>query len=236
MSKHTVHAFDEELRLLRARIAAMGGLAETLVSRSIDALLKRDLEEAADVIQLDHKLDAMELEIEEQAILTIALRQPVADDLRTIIVAIRIANDLERIGDLAKNIAKRASAINSGIPRSLGPGLRRMGDLAMAQLNNVLDAYAASDAVRAVDVWRQDEELDALHTSIFRELLTYMMEDPRVISSCTHLLFAAKNIERIGDHATNIAENIYFLVHGTPLRDARPKGDASSSTSLDPEI
>jgi phosphate transport system protein len=175
-------------------------------------------------------LDQMEIAIEEKAVLTIAKRQPMAKDLRNVMVAIRIASDIERIGDLAKNVAKRSHAIDSAIPRRLAAGLERMGQLAQTQLKLVLDAFAANDAERAMDVWRHDEDIDALYNSIFRELLTYMMEDPRMISACTHLLFATKNIERIGDHATNIAENIYYLVNGEMLKEQRPKKDKTSTT------
>jgi phosphate transport system protein len=153
-------------------------------------------------------------------------------DLRQIMVSIRIASDLERIGDLAKNIAKRTHAIPEDHPRRIMTGLARMGRLALGQLKDVLDAYAERDEAKALAVWRNDEEIDALYNSIFRELLTYMMEDPRTIGVCTHLLFGAKNIERIGDHATNIAENIYYLVHGRPLKDERPKKDITSSTPI----
>jgi phosphate transport system protein len=209
MNEHTVKKFDEELTALKTKIAQMGGLAEEQLARSIDALIGHDIETADQIIMTDDKIDALELEIEEKAILTIAKRQPMALDLREIMVSIRIASDLERIGDLAKNIAKRIHAIEQEHPRRIMTGLARMGRLALAQLKDVLDAYAQRDEAKALAVWRGDEEIDALYNSIFRELLTYMMEDPRNIGVCTHLLFGAKNIERIGDHATNIAENIY---------------------------
>ena len=208
----------------------MGGLAEEQLARAVDALVKHDLETADDIIQTDDKIDALELEIEESAILIIAKRQPMALDLREIMVSIRIASDLERIGDLAKNIAKRTHAIPEDYPPRIMNGLARMGRLALGQLKDVLDAFAQKNEAKALDVWRSDEEIDALYNSIFRELLTYMMEDPRTIGLCTHLLFGAKNIERIGDHATNIAENIYYLVHGKALKDERPKKDKTSTT------
>jgi phosphate transport system protein len=230
MSDHIVKAYDDDLSSLSSMLAQMGGIAEEQLSRSIEALSRRDTKLADRVIQADEKLDAMELAVEEKAILTIAKRQPMARDLRTIMVAIRIASDLERIGDLAKNIAKRAHAIYDNIPRRLTKGLERMGDLSQAQVKLVLDAFAATDDVKALEVWRHDEDIDALYNSIFRELLTYMMEDPRMIGACTHLLFAAKNIERIGDHATNIAENIYYLVNGETLKEPRPKKDKTSIT------
>jgi len=234
MSDHIMKAYDDDLAALQAMLSTMGGLAEEQLARSIEALTRRDTKLADQVIQADEKIDAMERAVEEKAILTIAKRQPMARDLRHIMVAIRIATDLERIGDLAKNVAKRAHAISDTMPRRLTTGLQRMGQLAQEQLKRVLDSFAASDAERAVDVWRHDEDIDALYNSIFRELLTYMMEDPRMIGACTHLLFATKNIERIGDHATNIAENVYFLVHGQALRDERPKKDETSTTPFSP--
>ena len=232
MSDHIMKAYDDDLAALQAMIATMGGLAEEQLAQSIEALTRRDTTLADRVILADEKIDQMERTIEEKAILTIAKRQPMARDLRNIMVAIRIATDLERVGDLAKNVAKRSHAISDAIPRRLTTGLQRMGQLAQAQLKRVLDSFAASDAEQALDVWRHDEDIDALYNSIFRELLTYMMEDPRMIGACTHLLFAAKNIERIGDHSTNIAENIYYLVHGRPLAEDRPKGDDTSSLLL----
>ncbi|HEY7748028.1 MAG TPA: phosphate signaling complex protein PhoU [Aestuariivirgaceae bacterium] len=232
MNEHTVKRFDEELAGLKTKLAEMGGLAEEQLARSIDAIVGHDVEAADNIILTDDKIDALELEIEEKAVLIIAKRQPMALDLRQIMVSIRIASDLERIGDLAKNIAKRTHAIPEDHPRRIMTGLARMGRLALGQLKDVLDAYAERDEAKALAVWRNDEEIDALYNSIFRELLTYMMEDPRTIGVCTHLLFGAKNIERIGDHATNIAENIYYLVHGRPLKDERPKKDITSSTPI----
>ena len=233
MSDHIVKAYDEDLANLKTMLAQMGGLAEDHLAKAIDALSKRDTKLADVVIAQDDKIDALELQLEERAILTIAKRQPMARDLREIMVAIRIASDLERIGDLAKNIAKRTHAISEQLPRKLVAGLTRMGRLSLEELKDVLDAYTTLDDVKALEVWRNDGELDALYNSIFRELLTYMMEDPRMIGPCTHLLFGAKNFERIGDHATNIAENIYYLVHGQPLREERPKRDTTSTTAYD---
>lgn len=230
MSDHIVKAYDDDLAALKSMLSEMGGLAEEQLARSIDALVRRDTKLADLVLQNDEKIDALEIAIEEKAVLTIAKRQPMAKDLRNIMVAIRIAADIERIGDLAKNIAKRAHAIYDNIPPRLTKGLARLGDLSQAQVKLILDAFAASDADKAMDVWRHDEDIDALYNSIFRELLTYMMEDPRMIGACTHLLFAAKNIERIGDHATNIAENIYYLVHGEMLKEQRPKKDKTAIT------
>jgi phosphate transport system protein len=230
MSDHIVKAYDNDLAALQAMLSEMGGLAEQQLARSIEALLRRDSKLADVVVQGDEKIDALEIAVEEKAVLTIAKRQPMAKDLRNIMVAIRIASDIERIGDLAKNIAKRANAIYDNIPPRLTKGLQRLGELSQAQVKLILDAFAASDAEKAMEVWRHDEDIDALYNSIFRELLTYMMEDPRMIGACTHLLFAAKNIERIGDHATNIAENIYYLVHGEMLKEQRPKKDKTSIT------
>jgi phosphate transport system protein len=230
MSDHIVKAYDDDLAALKAMLSEMGGLAEEQLARSIDALVRRDTKLADAVVRADEKIDALEIAVEEKAVLTIAKRQPMAKDLRNIMVAIRIAADIERIGDLAKNIAKRAHAIYDNIPPRLTKGLQRLGDLSQAQVKLILDAFAASDAEKAMDVWRHDEDIDALYNSIFRELLTYMMEDPRMIGACTHLLFAAKNIERIGDHATNIAENIYYLVNGEMLKEQRPKKDKTSIT------
>ena len=235
MSEHIVKSYDEDLSQLKTMLAQMGGLVEQQLDDAIDALSRRDTTLADRVIQNDERVDVLEHQIEEKAILTIARRQPVARDLREIMVAIRVASDLERIGDLAKNTAKRTHAMSDQLPRKLMAGVTRMGRLAQVELKNILDAYSRTDAEMAMEVWRSDEELDALYNSIFRELLTYMMEDPRNISLCTHLLFGAKNMERIGDHATNIAENIYYLVHGKPLTDERPKKDVTSAMRIDIE-
>jgi len=235
MSEHIVKSYDEDLSQLRTMLAQMGGLVEQQLDDAIDALTRRDTALADRVIQNDERVDVLEREIEEKAILTIARRQPVARDLREIMVAIRVSSDLERIGDLAKNTAKRTHAMSDQLPRKLMVGVTRMGRLAQVEVKNILDAYSRSDADLAMEVWRADEDLDALYNSIFRELLTYMMEDPRNISLCTHLLFGAKNMERVGDHATNIAENIYYLVHGKPLSEGRPKKDVTSGMRVDIE-
>ncbi len=233
MSDHIVKAYDSEISSLKTMLAEMGGLAEEQLTNAITALSKRDVALADQVIARDEKLDLLEREIEEKAILTIAKRQPMAMDLREIMVAIRVSSDIERIGDLAKNTAKRTHAISEALPRRLATGLSRMGSMAQAQLKNVLDAYGLKDDEKAMKVWRADEDLDALYNSIFRELLTYMMEDPRNISLCTHLLFGAKNLERIGDHTTNIAENIHYLVHGKTIRESRPKKDVTAMMSAE---
>jgi len=235
MSEHIVKSYDEDLSQLRTMLAQMGGLVEQQLDDAIYALTRRDTALADRVIQNDERVDVLEREIEEKAILTIARRQPVARDLREIMVAIRVSSDLERIGDLAKNTAKRTHAMSDQLPRKLLVGVTRMGRLAQVEVKNILDAYSRSDADLAMEVWRADEDLDALYNSIFRELLTYMMEDPRNISLCTHLLFGAKNMERVGDHATNIAENIYYLVHGKPLSEGRPKKDVTSGMRVDIE-
>ena len=234
MTEHTVSAFDDELGELAVRITRMGGLAEKLLTDSVIALDRGDQDLAQDVIAQDKRIDALEQEIEEESVHLIARRQPLAGDLREIMTAIKISSDLERIGDLAKNIAKRTVALqgNTSMRRAV-TNIDRMSRVALEQLRDVLDAYSRRDVDGALSVWRRDSDLDTMYTSIFRELLTYMMEDPRNISFATHLVFAAKNIERIGDHTTNIAEMVYYLVEGTPLREERPKKDTSSTTALD---
>ncbi|WP_088347494.1 MULTISPECIES: phosphate signaling complex protein PhoU [Rhodomicrobium] len=229
VTEHIVSAFEDELKALDNRIAQMGGLAEQLLGRAIDSLENRDPGLAEATIRQDEQIDRLEREVEDMAISMIARRQPMAVDLRQIMTAVRVAGDLERIGDLGKNIAKRAMAIAAeNRPKQLMIGIRHIGNKSLEQLTDVLDAYSQRDAEKALRVWRRDEELDAIYNSVFRELLTYMMEDPRNIGLCTHLLFGAKNLERIGDHATNIAEMIHFLVTGRPVTEQRPKGDTTS--------
>ncbi|MGL4325469.1 MAG: phosphate signaling complex protein PhoU [Beijerinckiaceae bacterium] len=224
--EHIVRSFDADLQELRRAIAEMGGISEKMLADAVRALANRDPDLAQKVIAMDPRLDALQREIEDMSILTIARRQPMAVDLREIISAIRIAGDLERVGDLAKNVGKRVLVIASNVqlPRAI-VGLKHMSDLVGDQLKDVLDAYTQNDLEGAIDVWKRDDGIDALYTSLFRELLTYMMEDPRNITSCTHLLFCAKNIERIGDHTTNIAETIHYWVTGKQLTADRPKGD-----------
>ncbi len=230
MNEHIISRYEEELALLDKKIAHMGGLAEHILGQSFDALDRRDPALAERAVKSDKQIDTLEREIEEQVISMIARRQPLADDLRHVVAALRITSDLERIGDLAKNIAKRALAIaHESHPKPLMTGLRHMGELALGQLKQVLDAYAQRDAERALAVWRSDEQIDFMYNSLFRELLTYMMEDPRNIGLSTHLLFGAKNIERVGDHTTNIAETIHYLVRGVNIADDRPKSDETSS-------
>ena len=233
MEQHTARAFDIDLQDLARLVAEMGGLAEKQIGESVDALNSHDLALAQRVIALDDKIDMLQREIEEKAILTIARRQPMAVDLRDIVGALRVANDLERIGDLAKNIAKRVGALDDDVELTkVLRGVEHMADLVLSQIKDVLDAYTRRDVEKALAVWRGDEEVDAVNNSLFRELLTYMMEDPRNISVCIHLLFCAKNIERMGDHATNIAETIYYMVEGRPLPDERPKGDSTATTRV----
>ena len=233
MNEHTVKSFDQELQLLDKKIAQMGGLAERLLAQAFDALERRDPRLAEAAVASDRAIDLLERELQEQTIHMIARRQPMANDLRHLMTVLKIAGDLERIGDLAKNIGKRALAVSGeNHPKSLMTGFKHMTELAMRQLKDVLDAYAERDADKALGVWRRDERIDAMYNSLFREMLTYMMEDPRNIGLCTHLLFGAKNIERVGDHTTNIAESVYYLVHGSALTDDRPKGDDTSSTLI----
>jgi phosphate transport system protein len=230
MTEHIVRSYDTDLEGIRRSLAEMGGMAERMLGDSTVALVRGDTALAQKIITADQRLDNLQREVEEKAVLTIARRQPLAQDLRELISAIRLASDIERVGDLAKNIAKRAVAIAGQFqpPHRAVVGLEHISRLVQAQLKDVLDAYAATNEQKALDVWRRDDEIDALYTSLFRELLTYMMEDPRNITFCTHLLFCAKNIERIGDHTTNIAETIHYLVTGDALDINRPKLDTTN--------
>jgi phosphate transport system protein len=225
MTEHTVRSFSADLEELSGDLARMGGLAEDVLSDAIQSIATRDAILADTVISRDPQIDAMQVEIEKKILRVLALRQPLARDLRQTISALKIAYELERIGDLAKNIAKRAKVLDLIEPASALKGVARMGRLVIAQLKRVLDAYSALETDAANKVWTRDEEVDEHYTSLFREVLTYMMEDPRTISGCTHLLFVAKNLERVGDHCTNIAEEIYFLVTGDQLPTERPKVD-----------
>ena len=230
---HIYSVFDDELKHLARRIAEMGGMAEQMVSDSIRALVTSDTALAQRVISQDVVVDATEREIGDKSILMIAKRQPVASDLREIIGSIRIAGDLERVGDLGKSNAKRVMSVQAaGIPRPLARGIEHLSELALAQLKDVLDVYSTRSAEKAEAIRLRDEEIDAMYTSLFREMLTYMMEDPRNITPCTHLLFCAKNIERIGDHATNIAETIYYMSTGEQMPIDRPKEDKSHQVVL----
>jgi phosphate transport system protein len=233
MMEHTTKAFDADLQDLARMVVEMGGMAEKQIGDSVDALTRRDLALAQRVIAVDPKIDALQREIEDKSVLTIARRQPMAGDLRDIVAALRISNDLERIGDLAKNIGKRVAAIDGEFyPQKVVRGVEHMADLVLTQIKDVLDSYAKRDVNQAIAVWRGDEEIDGVNNSLFRELLTYMMEDPRNITFCIHLLFCAKNIERMGDHATNIAETVHFMVEGHALPDDRPKSDNTSTTTV----
>jgi phosphate transport system protein len=225
---HIVKSFDEDLKRLNNVIAEMGGFAEAQLTRAVDALVRRNTELATEVVQDDKRIDALETEVGQMTVRMLALRQPMAQDLREVVAAIKIASDIERIGDYAKNIAKRAIVLAAHAPLKPVASIPRMSQLALQIIKDVLDAYIEKDAEGARAAWRRDEEVDEMYNSVFREMLTYMMEDPRNIGPCTHLLFIAKNIERIGDHATNVAEIVYYLVHGRSLDEERPKGDTTN--------
>jgi phosphate transport system protein len=231
MTEHTVKSFDEELNKLSAECARMGGLTEAQVADALTAVVKRNQDLATSVVTRDDRLDVAEREIERRAIRLIALRQPMADDLRRTVAAMKVANNLERCGDLAKNIAKRTLVIVETDPMTpLTRSIDRMGKLVLTRLATVLDAYARQDLERALQVWSQDEDVDEHYNALFRELLTYMMGDPRTITACAHLLFVAKNLERIGDHATNIAEIVHYQITGEDMiAPVRPKTDALSA-------
>jgi phosphate transport system protein len=231
---HTVHSYDTELKTLDQTIARMGDLTEAQLQSAIQALVRRDGEIALQVVQADARIDDLEQQVSTLAVRLLALRQPVARDLREIVAALKISSDLERIGDYAANIGKRVIALAQSIPFKLPTSVPRMGWLAQNIIKDVLTAYNERDAEKAVAAWQSDEEVDETYSSLFRELLTHMMEDPRNIGACTHMLFIAKNIERIGDHATNIAETVYYMVVGESLDAVRPKGDTTSLMSLPP--
>jgi phosphate transport system protein len=233
MADHTVKAFTEQLEALASTVAQMGGLAEAQLADAIEAIARRDTGRAEAVVGGDRRVDELQQQIEEQSLKLLALRQPMAVDLRETLAAIKIAGELERVGDLAKNIAKRAIVLNSEPPIRLTQSLARMGGQTLSQLKLVLDSYSDRDADSAEMVWKQDGEIDEMYNSLFRELLTYMMEDPRTIGLCTHLLFIAKNIERAGDHCTNVAEVVYHMVSGGHLATDRPKGDLTSSVHIE---
>ncbi len=226
---HIVKSFDDELKAIDTTLAEMGGMAEAQLAKAVKALVRRDVELAEAVIRDDKRLDEMEAGLDRDAIRLIALRQPMAEDLRMVITALKTSANLERIGDYAKNVAKRTITLSQMPPiGSTAHTIERMADLAQGLVSSVLDAYVLRDIDAADDVRARDEEVDHLHTSLFRELLTHMMEDPHNITACTHLLFIGKNVERIGDHATNIAEYVHFMVSGEVPEDERPKGDETS--------
>jgi phosphate transport system protein len=228
-AKHIVTSFEVDLKKLRDMIAGMGGLVERAVADATTALLEHDPEIATSVVEMDPKIDAEERAVEQFAIRLLALRQPVADDLRQVVSALKVITDLERIGDYAANVAKRSLVINKMASSFALSGLGQMARLVQQNLKTVIDAVGEADPQKAVSVWRADQAVDDLYNTIFRELITYMMEDARSITACTHLLFIAKNLERIGDHATNIAELTYYAVTGESLPDFRPKGDLTSA-------
>ena len=230
MVDHTIRAFDTDLQQLAGKVAEMGRLDGEQIADAITSLLERDTALAEQVIATDDRVDDLQREIEEKAVATIARRQPMAIDLREIVGTLRISNDLERIGDLAENIAKRVLLL---LPKefrlnAVALQLQYMDNLVRDQLVRVLQSYEHRNVVLALDVWHKDQEIDALNSSLFRELLTYMMEDPRNITFCSHMLFCAKNVERAGDHATNIAETVYYIVEGHQLKEKRPKADVTS--------
>jgi len=234
MTEHTVRAFDEQLKQLKNLIVQMGGLAEAELENAMLALTRRDTALAQATVGSDSRLDQLEQEVSALAVRMLALRQPMATDLREIVSALKISSDLERMGDYAANVAKRSIAL-SQLPAVRAAGsIPRMARLVQVIIKDVLDSYVERDTERAIEAWSRDEEVDEMYTSIFRELLTYMMEDTRTISACTHLLFVAKNIERIGDHATNIAEIVHFLVLGRGIDRVRPKGDTTSFAVVTP--
>ena len=233
VAEHIIKSYDEELQRLDNTIAEMGGMAESQLTAAIDAVIKRDSDLAASVIEADTRVDELEQEVEALVVRLLALRQPMARDLRQIVAALKTSTDLERMCDYAANVAKRSIILNQSAPVKPVYALPRMGALCQTMVKDMLDAYVERDADKALAVWMRDEELDEMYTSLFRELLTYMIEDARNITPCTHLLFMAKNIERIGDHTTNIAETLYFFVHGKPLTQIRRKRDRTLNAESD---
>lgn len=232
MGEHTVTSFDEDLGHIDRLIRDMGDLAGSMVSASIQALVQSDNALGQRVVSDDAIMDARQRELDERAITLIAKRQPMAQDLRAVVGAIRMAGDLERIGDLAKNIAKRVSAVGqSATPRDLAHSIEAMSGMVLDQVREVVDHYVSRRPEELQALRAADEKIDVKYTAVFRELLTYMMEDPRNITACTHLLFCAKNLERIGDHVTNIAENAYYVMTGKQLPLNRPKQDETSMTA-----
>jgi phosphate transport system protein len=226
--EHLVKSYDTELKRLRAMMAEMGGIVENQVALAAQAMLNRDTEAATKAVTEDPKVDALERDVEQFVVRMLALRQPMAADLRFIIASLKMTGDLERIGDYATNVAKRSIVLTQfAMPFPLA-GLAHMARLVQEQLKNIIDAVGTGDAEKAIEVWRSDQMVDDVYNGIFRELITYMMEDPRNITPCTHLLFIAKNLERIGDHTTNIAETVHYAVRGEVLPDVRPKGDTSA--------
>lgn len=222
---HIVASFDEDLVRVQAKISEMGGVCEELLSKALESIQNRDARLAREVIDRDRALDEMETSLEEQVVRIIAQRQPVASDLRVLIAALKIAATLERIGDLSKNIAKRAIPLSNARSVKVTSSIVRMGRQTLTQLSDILNAHAARDIDLAVQIWNQDYEIDEMYNAIFREVVTYMVEDSRLIGSGSQMMFIAKNLERIGDHTTQIAEMIYYIVKGESLGDDRPKGE-----------
>ncbi len=225
MGEHIVTSFDEDLAAVRSKISQMGGLAEEMLSGALSSLQSRNVELAQSIIQLDKQMDALEMEVEEMATNLIVQRQPLAQDLRLVISALKLASTLERVGDLSKSTARRGMQLAKTPPAGVTNSIVRMGRQALDQLTAVLDAWGRSDVEEAIAVWRRDVDVDEAYNSLFREVVTYMMEDPRTISVGSQLLFIAKNLERIGDHATNVAEMIHYVETGQPLLEDRPKGE-----------
>jgi len=234
MPEHTVRSYEEDLRKLRDLIARMGGLAERQVADATAALVRRDTELAGEVVARDPAIDAIEREIETFCVQLLALRQPMAQDLRVIVGALKISHDLERIGDYASNAAKRSIVVASQPMYGSLNGFQRLALLVQENLKGAMDALVTDDADKADEIWANDEPVDEIYNGIFREMLTFMMEDARNITAATHLLFIAKNLERIGDHATNIAETVHYTVVGRNLGDDRPKADTSSYAVVRP--
>jgi phosphate transport system protein len=231
MHDHILRSYDSEQARLLDETLRMGEMAALQLEAALDVVQRRDDKAAARIIANDEALDALERDISHD-VMKLALRGPMARDLREILAAIRIASDIERIGDYAANVAKRSIALNAAPPLPHVAGLQLIGKLAVQQVRDVIAAYRDGDVEAAQRVRAADAELDAAYTGLFRELLTYMMEDARAITPCTHLLFMAKNIERIGDHATNIAENVWFLVRGEEALPPREKADESNTATL----
>lgn len=234
LAEHIVKSFEQELKHLRGLLVEMGGLVENQLAMATAAVVQGDGAAATAALEQDPAVDGLERRVEQLVIRLLALRQPVAGDLRTVVAALKIASDLERIGDYAANVAKRSIVLGQfSVPFKLG-GLAHMARLVQESLKLTVDALGDLDPERAMEVWRADEAVDDIYTAIFRELITYMMEDPRSITPCAHLLFIAKNLERIGDHTTNIAETIHYAATGESLPDTRPKGEASAYTIIKP--
>ena len=235
LAEHIVTSFGQELKRLRDLLVEMGGLVEAQVATATIAVVEQDVEAAARTVEQDPAVDALEREVESFVIRLLALRQPVAQDLRQIVAALKMSSDFERIGDYAANVAKRSIVLSQfNLPFKLS-GLAHMARLVQESLKLTVDAVGDADADKAIQVWRSDQAVDDIYTAIFRELVTYMMEDPRQITPCTHLLFIAKNLERIGDHATNIAETVHFATTGEALPEVRPKGESANYAVVRPK-